>query len=303
MDLKRGRIYVVVISPSDFVRIIRPHQWTKNLLILAPPFFGAVLFFDKHLIINMTVAFFAFSFASSSGYMINDLFDIKTDRLHPQKKHRPIPSGRVGTTHVLVLVALMLCLSLALSLTLGLQFILLILLYLSISLLYSLYLQHVPILDAFSISSGFVIRIGAGGNASGVEISSWLYLTTFLLSLLLAFGKRRYELSTLENSGDFRKVLSDYSTGFLDSATGIFATISIVTYSLYTVDRGPKSFILTVPFACYGVLRYLYLVQSRQSGDPTEALLSDKWLFLCVFLWIVLTALIVYFPDFFRFFF
>jgi 4-hydroxybenzoate polyprenyltransferase len=157
-------------------------------------------------------------------------------------------------------------------------------------------------LDAFSIALGFVLRIGAGGEASAIKISSWLFLTTFLLSLLLAFGKRRFELASLDNSTSFRRVLTKYRTDFLDMALTVFATTAIVTYSLYAVERGPREFIITVPFACYGVLRYMYLVQTDTSGDPTEVLLKDKWLFICVFLWIAATALIIYLQDILSFF-
>lgn len=289
------------LAPKDFVQLIRPHQWTKNLLVIAPPFFGGVVFSSAEMMINMTMAFFAFSFASSVGYVINDLSDIKSDRAHPKKKNRPIASGRVSKLQAYVVIVFLLSITMALSINLGMQFVLLILLYMMLSTLYSRYTQHVPILDAFSIAIGFTLRIAGGGSAGGVEVSSWLYLTTFLLSLLLAFGKRRFEMLAMENSDQARKVLADYTTEFLDTAIAIFSTISIVTYSLYAVDRGPKAFILTVPFACYGVLRYLYLVNRRISGDPTEALLTDKRLFLCVLLWLILTASIIHFPNFFRF--
>lgn len=278
----------------DFVRLLRPHQWIKNLLILAPPFFGGALSINGDLFLKMIQAFFAFSFASSTGYIINDLVDVGTDRLHPKKKFRPIASGGITTLQALVLLILTFTLSIAFSLRFGKFFILIIVLYLILSVVYTFFLQHIVILDAFSIALGFVFRIEAGGRASATEVSSWLFLTTFLLSLLLAFGKRRFELVSLDNSTSVRKVLAKYKINFLDTALGIFATTAIVTYSLYAVGRGSKEFIITVPFVCYGVLRYMYLVQTDTSGDPTETLLKDKWLFVCVFSWIVITAIIIY---------
>ncbi len=278
----------------DFVRLLRPHQWIKNLLILAPPFFGGAFSIDGDLFLRMIQAFFAFSFASSTGYIINDLLDVGTDRLHPEKKVRPIASRAITTHQALLLLLLTITLSIGFSLRFGKFFILIIVLYLILSLVYTFVLQHIVILDAFSIALGFVFRIEAGGRASATEVSSWLFLTTFLLSLLLAFGKRRFELVSFDNSTSVRRVLAKYRTNFLDTALGIFATTAIVTYSLYAVDRGPKEFIITVPFVCYGVLRYMYLVQTDASGDPTETLLKDKWLFVCVFSWIVITALIIY---------
>jgi 4-hydroxybenzoate polyprenyltransferase len=278
----------------DFIRLLRPHQWIKNLLILAPPFFGGAFYMDGDLLLKMAQAFFAFSFASSTGYIINDLLDVGTDRLHPKKKLRPIASGKITTAQAIALLLLTFTLSIGFSLRFGKFLILIIILYLMLSLAYTFFLQHIVIVDAFSIAIGFVLRIEAGGKASMTEVSSWLFLTTFLLSLLLAFGKRRFELVSLDNSTSFRRVLASYKTSFLDTALGIFATTAIVTYSLYAVGRGPKEFIITVPFACYGVLRYMYLVQTDTSGDPTDALLKDKWLFICVLLWVVVTALIIY---------
>lgn len=281
----------------DYIRLLRPHQWIKNLLIIAPPFFGGAFLADPTIFFKMVQAFFAFSFASSTGYIINDLFDLRTDRLHPIKKFRPIASGSVSVGMSIILLLLTFILSMGLSLRFGEGFILIIILYLILNIAYSLSLQHIVIVDAISIALGFVFRISAGGEASGIEVSSWLFLTTFLLSLLLAFGKRRFELVSFNNSTAFRRVLAKYRMNFLDTALSIFATTAIVTYSLYAVERGPRAFVITVPFVCYGVLRYMYLVQTDTSGDPTEALLKDKWLFTCVFLWIIATAIIIYFHD------
>ncbi len=281
----------------DYIRLLRPHQWIKNLLIIAPPFFGGAFLTDPSLLLEMIQAFFAFSFASSTGYIINDLSDLKTDRLHPIKKFRPIASGRVSVLSAVIVVLLTFALAIGLSLGFGKGFILIIILYLVLNLLYSFILQHIVIVDAITIALGFVIRIGAGGEASGIEVSSWLFLATFLLSLLLAFGKRRFELVSFDNSTSFRRVLAKYRMNFLDTAITIFATTAIVTYSLYAVERGPRVFIITVPFACYGVLRYMYLVESNKNGDPTEALLKDRWLFACVFLWIIVAGVIIYIQD------
>jgi 4-hydroxybenzoate polyprenyltransferase len=287
---------------KDFIRLIRPHQWIKNLLILAPLFFGGAFFIDADLLLKMIQAFFAFSFASSTGYIINDLFDVRADRLHPNKKFRSIASESISIRQAIVMVLLIFVLSIWLSLRFGKVFILIVMLYLILNLAYSVFLQHIVIMDAFTIALGFVFRIEAGGKASGIEVSSWLFLTTFLLSLLLAFGKRRFELGSFDNSTPFRRVLSNYRMNFLDTALSIFATTAVVTYSIYAVNRGPKEFIITIPFACYGVLRYMYLVQTNTIGDPTEALLKDKGLFICVLLWIVVTALIIYLQDILHFF-
>lgn len=283
---------------KDYIYILRPEQWLKNLLVLAPPFFGGVLFSSYEMVTIMILAFIAFSLAASTAYVTNDISDIQSDRLHPKKKLRPIASGRVSVTEAAVLAAITLIISVVLSFLVNKGFLLITIVYLALSLLYSFYFEKIVIVDAFIIAIGFVIRIEAGGLASGVEVTSWLLLTTFLLSLLLVFGKRRFELSMALNKGvKFREVLGQYNEKFLDTALGIFATSALVTYSIYAVSLDSRIFLITVPFACYGILRYMYLVQTDKSGDPTEALLKDKWLFLCVAIWLLATSLIIYFQD------
>lgn len=283
---------------KDYIYILRPEQWLKNLLVLAPPFFGGVLFSSYEMVTIMILAFIAFSLAASTAYVTNDISDIQSDRLHPKKKLRPIASGRVSVTEAAVLAAITLIISIVLSFLVNKGFLLITIVYLALSLLYSFYFEKIVIVDAFIIAIGFVIRIEAGGLASGVEVTSWLLLTTFLLSLLLVFGKRRFELAMAVNKGvKFREVLGQYNEKFLDTALGIFATSALVTYSIYAVSLDSRIFLITVPFACYGVLRYMYLVQTDKSGDPTEALLKDKWLFLCVAIWLLATSLIIYFQD------
>ncbi len=245
----------------------------------------------------MVLAFFCFSLISSSTYIINDLSDINNDRLHPTKKNRPIASGRINKYIAVLILLVCFISSISLSLYFGENFLLVLALYLLMGIAYSLFLQYLVILDAFTIAAGFVLRIMAGGYASNTEVSSWLLLTTFLLSVLLAFGKRRYELSLVGSSKPFRKVLNEYSERFLDSGIIIFATTAIVTFSIYAVEVGEKEFIISVPFACYGVLRYLQIVHRENGVDPTDAFIRDKSLFVAVFLWIFASALIVYFDD------
>ena len=283
---------------KDYIYLLRPEQWLKNLLVLAPPFFGGVLFSSSEMVISMILAFIAFSLASSTAYVTNDISDKESDKLHPKKKLRPLASGRVGVTEAAVLAVITLIISLVLSFWVNKGFLLITAVYLVLSLLYSFYFERIVIVDAFIIAIGFVLRIEAGGLASGIEVTSWLLLTTFLLSLLLVFGKRRFELTMVKNKEHtFRKVLAQYNEKFLDTALGIFATSALVTYSIYVVGSESKIFLFTIPFACYGILRYMYLVQTDKSGDPTEALLKDKWLFLCVVIWLLATSLIIYFQD------
>ena len=279
----------------DIVLLLRPHQWVKNLLVLAPPFFGGVLFTGWGMAFIMFFAFLAFSLASSVGYVINDVVDLEADRFHPQKKLRPIASGKVRKAEALVIALAAFVGAVVISYSLDIGFLAIVIAYMVLSVLYSLFLQRFALIDCFVIAIGFVLRIEAGGLASGTVVSNWLLLTTFVLSLLLALGKRRHEFTAAAaDPSGHRESLSGYSLNFLDQAITIFATTAIVTYAIYAIEVGSKVFLITVVFACYGVLRYMHLVQSSISGDPTESLLRDPPLLLCVLLWLVLTAVILY---------
>lgn len=279
----------------DIVLLLRPHQWVKNLLVLAPPFFGGVLFTGWGMAFIMLFAFLAFSLASSLGYVINDVVDLEADRLHPQKKLRPIASGKVRKVEALVIALAAFVGAVVISYSVDIGFLAVVIAYMVLSVLYSLYLQRFALIDCFVIAIGFVLRIEAGGLASGTVVSNWLLLTTFVLSLLLALGKRRHEFTAAAaDPSGHRESLSGYNLNFLDQAITIFATTAIVTYAIYAIEVGSKVFLITVVFACYGVLRYMHLVQSSISGDPTESLLRDPPLLLCVLLWLVFTAVILY---------
>lgn len=282
---------------KDILSLLRVHQWIKNLLIYAPPFFAGILFTNLHMFFHMIVAFFCFSFISSSTYIINDLRDINNDRHHPTKKNRPIASGRVSKSAAIFILLICLSAAVYLSLQFNKSFVLVLALYVLMGFAYSMFLQYQVILDAFTIAAGFVLRILAGGYASNTEVSSWLLLTTFVVSVLLALGKRRHELCLVGPDRQFRKVLEDYSERFLDTGIVIFATTSIVTFSIYAVEIGRKEFLASVPFACYGILRYLHIVQREQGVDPTDAFIRDRSLAVAVFLWIFSTGVMVYFKD------
>lgn len=287
----------------DIFLLLRPHQWVKNLLVLAPPFFGGVLFTGWGMAFIMFFAFLAFSLASSAGYIINDMVDLEADRLHPKKRLRPIASGKVGAAEAMIIALAVFAGAAVISYSLDTGFLLIIIAYLALSVLYSLYLQRFALIDCFVIAIGFVLRLEAGGMASGTVVSNWLLLTTFVLSLLLALGKRRYELAAASaDPAAHRESLSGYSIDFLDQAITIFATTAIVTYAIYALEAGSKIFLFTLGFACYGVLRYLHLVQNSISGDPTESLLRDPPLLVCVLLWLVLTAFIIYHDNIFGLF-
>ncbi|MEW6085510.1 MAG: decaprenyl-phosphate phosphoribosyltransferase [Chloroflexota bacterium] len=286
---------------KSLLKTMRLRQWTKNGFV----FFA--LIFDKQLFLRepflRTLAgFFLFCLISSAVYLINDIADVEADRKHPEKKHRPIASGKLpvnaawGAAFALVVIALPLGYLLAPLFSLYLAA------YLVINFIYSRWLKHVPILDVLFVSSGFVLRVGSGVTLITVErFSPWLYVITTLFSLYIGFGKRRAELSLLdEGAGSHRKVLDGYTLPLLDQYITIVSGMTIVTYSLYTffAENLPAnhSMMLTIPFVVYGIFRYLQLIQTgHAAGAPDEVALKDRPLQVTVALWMLTVLVIFYF--------
>jgi 4-hydroxybenzoate polyprenyltransferase len=279
----------------------RPRQWIKNLLLFAPLLFAKKLGDPARLLQSLS-AFALFCFLSGVVYLLNDILDLDRDRLHPLKSRRPLASGRLSLTTALSGAIVLFTLALAASFTLSLPFGAVGLIYVLLNLVYSLWLKEVVILDVMVIAFGFVLRALAGAVAINVEISPWLILCTILLSLFLAFCKRRQELETLvEGAGDHRASLREYSVGFLDQMISIVTASTVVSYCFYTFSPevehklGTRYLFLTIPFVLYGIFRYLYLVhQKGHGGSPTAALLTDRPLLLSVALWALVAALALY---------
>ena len=273
---------------------LRTQQWVKNLLVLAPPFFGDVLFSSLGFFLMMVQAFIAFSLVSSTVYIINDIFDKQEDIAHPTKKFRPIASDNLGNRSAIILACSTFVISIVLSLSFTKPFIFFLMVYLLLNVAYSLFLQYVVFVDAVSIAIGFLLRVEAGGAASSVNVSSWLIIMTVILSLLLAFGKRRFELGSQQEENRLRAVLSRYKVLHLDRVLVFLGIAAIVSYSLYSFSRGTWEFLITIPFVCFGVIRYLYLVKTLKMGDPTESFFNDKWLLVCVSIWFLITFIVIY---------
>jgi 4-hydroxybenzoate polyprenyltransferase len=279
---------------------MRPKQWIKNVLI-----FTALVFDEKLLDVQaflVTLAgFILFCMITSSVYLLNDITDIQADRQHPKKKNRPIASGalRVSTARWAVLILLLISLPAAYLLSPG--FCLILLLYLVLNLSYSRWLKHVVIIDVFVLASFYVIRVVAGLTLIEVtRFSPWLYVVTTLLALYIGLGKRRAELTLLsEGAQSHRRVLDGYSLPLLDQYITIVSATTVVAYSLYTFSApnlpDNHAMMLTIPFAIYGILRYLYLVQTNQGGGaPEEELLTDQPLQIAIILWGLVVILILY---------
>ena len=284
---------------------MRCHQWIKNLFIFAAPVFAKQIT-DSTKAILAGEAFLSFCLGASSIYILNDLIDLKQDRLHPRKCRRPLASGRlspgigVGLTLVLGGGSLGLAFG-ALPLPAGI----ILLLYLVQNLLYSFYIKHMVILDVMFIALGFLLRVLMGAVATHVAPSYWLLLCTVNVSLFLGFTKRRAELEVLEQEAkNHRKVLEHYSHAFLDQMVAIVTGTTLVCYILYTVDErteavfGTRYLIATVPFVLYGIFRYLYLgYHVNEGGSPTRAILKDIPFLVNMFLWMLSCLVIIYFGS------
>jgi 4-hydroxybenzoate polyprenyltransferase len=277
---------------TALIKTMRPRQWvTKNIFIFA------ALVFDKQLLIVdsflRTLAGFAlFCLISSSVYIFNDLADVEADRQHPEKKNRPIASGRLPVPAAWVAGILLAVITLVTSYLLAPSFGYVTGLYFLINMAYSKWLKHIAIIDVLVISAGFVLRVGAGVTLIQVErFSPWLYVVMTLLSLFLGFGKRRAELALLaQGAGSHRKVLDGYTLPLLDKYIMIVSGTTIVAYSLYTFSApnlpANHSMMLTIPFVVYTIFRYLYLVEVKHAGGaPEEILLSDRPFQIALLLW------------------
>lgn len=280
---------------------LRPAQWAKNLFVLAPLVFGDKLL-DERAALRAFLAVVAFCCASSAVYLINDLRDREEDRRHPLKRLRPLAAG---TLSVPVAVAAVLALAAAaflLGFYLGLPFLLVLGAYLLLNVLYTLWFKHMVILDVMSISLGFVLRVLAGAEATGIEVSRWLLLCTTFLALFLAFSKRRHEITLLaEEAAGQRPVLDHYSPAFLDQMINVVTASSVVAYALYAVapetvrKYHTEDLVFTIPLVLYGIFRYLYLLYQRPGErNPTEAILRDPPFLINMLLWGLAVLWIVY---------
>ena len=307
MDNERGTVKII-----SLVSLLRPKQWTKNLLLLAGLIFSAN-FLKPDLLAQSLIAFFSFCFLSSSVYIINDLTDLEDDKKHPRKRLRPLAAGRLTKKEACAALAVVLLLSVALTWAVNLNFLLICALYFALSLAYSFWLKYIVILDVFAIAFGFILRAVAGGAAVHVEISPWLLLCTLFLSLFLALTKRRQETANIgessevgakegateglkEKSAAGRSVLEHYSLPFLDQLLSVVTAATILSYSTYTFTASSSPyFMLTIPFVIYGIFRYLYLVHKKNLGEnPEEILLTDPPMIIAVFLWLLSCILILH---------
>jgi 4-hydroxybenzoate polyprenyltransferase len=286
---------------SNLLRSLRPSQWIKNLLVFAGLIFGEKLG-DPVSVGRASLAFVVFCLLSSAIYLINDVLDRDADRRHPVKSRRPIASGAISPATALTTATILLVLSLAGAFAINLAFGLVASSYVVLQALYSLSLKHVVILDVITLAGGFVLRAYGGAVAINVAFSHWLLLLTLLLALFLGLSKRRAELSTLaDEARDHRRSLAHYSPYLLDQMIGVVTASTLLAYAFYTISPETVQkfhtdrLLLTVPFPLYGIFRYLYLVHQRDGGgNPSEMLLTDVPLLVCVALWAAAVIVILY---------
>lgn len=287
---------------KNYFNLLRIPQWIKNFFIFVPLIFSQHLFEQDYVKLSL-LGFIIFSFISSSIYIINDLIDINEDKLHPIKRFRPIPAGLISKGTAAAVASILAIGSFALLSLTNIKFGGTVLTYFVITILYSLKLKNIVILDVFTIAAGFMLRILGGAFIISVEISSWLILTTMFISLFLAVMKRRSELKfvTADDAGSTRKVLVHYSTEFIDQMSTVTSAGVIICYALYTVSQRTVSIfktehlIYTTPFVVFGIFRYMYLVYIGKKGEnTTEILVSDLPMIFNIIIYVLVVIAIIY---------
>lgn len=286
--------------------LLRPKQWIKNVVVLAGAVFAGRLG-DPEFVLRAIAAFGAFCLVSSGTYVFNDLLDAERDRLHPEKKTRPIAAGTVSKPTAAGLFLLLWGAGVAWGFLLGPRFGVACCSYVALNLLYTLWLKHQVIIDVMGLSIGFMIRAIGGVEVlrdvePGIRLSPWLLLCTFFLALVMGFGKRRSELGLLdEAASEHRAALGDYSISLLDSIIPMVSTAAILAYSIYTIWPetvrllGTDNLVYTVPFVVYGFFRYQFLVRERGlGGNPSEILFRDAALAVSVVAWMGAIVAILY---------
>ncbi len=286
---------------NTLIRLIRPKQWSKNSLVFA------ALIFSQHYSslddwLTTLLTFIVFSIVASGIYIYNDIKDVEDDRLHPIKRNRPIASGEVKISTAYILAVVLLIGGLVLGWLLGRNVFLVLLGYEILMILYSLFLKHVLILDVFIIAGGLTMRVVAGAEAIAVEMSHWLLVCAFFISLTLALAKRRQELARIgDNRQQGRKSLHEAPPVTVwDRWVAMVSGMTILAYTLYTVDPvtvakvGSANLLFTMPFVGFAIFRYQILIYRESEGeDPTELLLRDRWIMLTVLGWLIVVLIVL----------
>lgn len=279
-------------TPPPLLRAMRPHQWSKNLLVVAAPLAAGALL-DSWL--PVLLAFVAFVAVSSATYLVNDVRDVAFDRLHPRKRHRPVAAGQVSPTRAITAATLLASGGLALAFAVDLGLGATVGVYLVLQAGYVLGLKQQPVLDLAVVATGFLLRAIAGAAAGALPVSPWFLLVAAFGSLFVVAGKRYSELRELGSSGQTRSTLTTYSESYLRFVWGLAATVTVVVYALWAVeiaDGGPVSWqaVSIAPFVL-ALLRYAVDIDRGLAGEPEEAIARDPVLLVLALAWIVSFAL------------
>jgi len=299
---------------TEAIKVARPVHWIKNLALFAALLLTGTLF-ERGLFINVFWAFISFGFATSATYILNDILDVKLDRLHPTKRGRPIASGKLPVSIAAIESLILSFVALFIAQTLNQLFFWLVASYLVMQVLYSLGLKNLPIIDILIIAAGFIIRVYAGAFVIDAHLSVWFLLCVISVALFLASGKRRAELNVLEKTNEVtRKSLTRYKRELLNSYVTMFGNASWMSWSLYTFFESPKAslpvwlflaelsktttinklLMLSIPLVIFGIMRYQAVIFAGKSEAPEKVLLTDKPLIISIFLWVMLIYWILY---------
>jgi decaprenyl-phosphate phosphoribosyltransferase len=284
-----------------FWKLIRPHQWIKNLFLFVPIFFAGDVF-NTNKILLLFLGFLSFSIGSSAVYILNDFKDIESDKLHPLKKERPLASGQIKKSFATLMMILLGILGLSLAYLIGKSFFFLLLAYLIINVFYSFGLKNVSIVDILIVAIGFVLRTIGGGLIANVYISHWLIIMIFLLSLFLVVAKRREDMLEFVLSGKaIRKAIANYNMDFINLTLTMLSGVIIVAYIMYTVSPDvtnrlhSENLYMTSIFVIIGILRYMQItLVENKSGSPVRILYTDTFIHITMAGWILSFFLIIY---------
>ena len=285
----------------ELLKLMRPHQYIKNLFIFLPLFF-AVRITDTELLLNAFLAFIAFSLTASAVYTLNDYHDIEADREHPKKKNRPLAAGTISKVQAIGIMVFLAISGAALMSYLSLHAGAILATYVFMNIAYSISLKHVAILDVVIIAIGFVLRLFIGAAVTGIQLSMWIVIMTFLLALFIALAKRRDDvLIYLETGKKVRRVVDGYNLRFLDTAMAVMSSVVIVAYTLFTtstevLERIDSQYLyLTALFVILGIMRYLQIAfVELESGAPTRIVLNDSFMQVTIAAWIISFYWILY---------
>jgi decaprenyl-phosphate phosphoribosyltransferase len=288
----------------EYLKLIRPKDWAKNLFLFLPLFFGQQIL-DFHKVIAVSYGFIAFCCIASSIYIINDYRDREDDRKHPVKCKRPLASGAIAPASALALCGLLMILGFGLAWWIREKFLVVLAIYFLVNLGYSMGLKSIAVLDIMLLAAGFVLRIKGGSVISFVPLSQWIVVMVFLLAIFMAIGKRRDDvLLKLSLGTDMRKSVKGYNLEFLNVLLALVSAVIIVAYLMYTLSPetvirlGTYRLYYTCIFVMAGIMRYLQIIYlSADSGSPTKILYKDRFIQVTLLLWVASFVVILYLKN------